>query len=112
MRRVDPRAIIFQEVTPVGKMTSEQYVSRAWAFDRINQYYRDYIVFVENGMGGKIEDPRLLSESESELWRKAFQLDPFLPDSILPRGYLGKQAWNRKQQLFSKLASKANSDSV
>lgn len=112
MRKVDPRAIIFQEVISVGKVTSEQYVSRAWPFDRINQYYRDYIEFVEIRIRESIEDPRILSERESELWRKAFQLDPFLPDSILPRGYLGKQAWNRRQLFFSKLAREASTDFV
>jgi len=110
MRKGDPRAIIFQELIPVGKIASKHYVSRAWPFDRTNQYYRDYIEFVEDGIKNNAEDPRVLIERESQLWQKAFQLDPFLPDSILPSGYLGKLAWKRKQQFFAKLARKACSD--
>ena len=100
-RRIDPRAIVFQEATPVGRMTSKRYVAKAWSFDRINQAYLEYIEFMDPDISDRSISSVDWHKRGSSLWWKAFQLDPFLPESLLPSGYLGKEAWAIRQRTFA-----------
>ncbi len=102
---VDPRSILFQKACPVGKMSNAEYVAYAWPFAKIAERYLEYISFVENNSGKRSECPFHWFELERELWRIAFELDPFLPDELLPSGYLGKKAWRLRKRLYSEWAA-------
>jgi DNA-binding transcriptional regulator PaaX len=46
---------------------------------------------------------------ERQAWLHAVSMDPLLPDALLPAGYLGKQAWERRVQQLSEASSQIHS---
>ncbi len=107
-REIDPKAVLFQQIMPVGRITSKEYATKAWPFVEINRRYSEYLRFLEKNAPGEYSSISGWFESESNLWNAAFELDPFLPEPLLPKGYLGIRAWNRKKQVFARLAKKVH----
>jgi|GEM_PF-451886 DNA-binding transcriptional regulator PaaX len=98
---IDPRALLFQVVTPIGRQTSREYVAKAWSFTEINRRYAEHLRFLENGIPGPGEKNDSWFEMESNLWAAAFELDPFLPNEILPKDYLGIKSWKLRKKIYS-----------
>ncbi len=104
-RRIDPSAALFYEIVSVGPTKNRDYAARSWSFKKIDNCYADYLNFVNEGPSLKSNDHySKWLEMEKALWNKAFEQDPFLPDSLLPNGYLGKRAWNERKALYRSLA--------
>lgn len=103
--QIDPRSLLFQTVTPVGRQTSREYVEKAWPFKEINRRYSEHIKFLEKGASSPEKMNDSWFEKESNLWKAAFELDPFLPKEIEPREYLGQKSWRLRKKVFSKWAS-------
>ena len=102
-KNLDPRRLMFQEANPIGASSSAEYVQRAWNFGLINSSYKRYLAFLSKRRPAVDSDGAGFSnwyEKESALWRSAFDLDPFLPNELLPKGYLGKEAWRRRKDAF------------
>jgi DNA-binding transcriptional regulator PaaX len=98
--KVDPQNIVITEGSIVGKSTSQMHdlVSRVWNFPRINKQYDAYLALTkEKPAPSKRTQWR---EREHQAWRTAIASDPLLPEKALPSGYLGKKAWQRRQQLI------------
>ncbi len=78
-------------------------VSMAWPWARIEAKYTEYMGRFEQYLTFFQERawswPQLVS-AESKLWVEASSLDPFLPESLCPPGYLGQQAWNQRLKLM------------
>jgi DNA-binding transcriptional regulator PaaX len=101
-RRVDPNAAIFLEGEIVGRLRPSKVASKAWNFDSINEYYRSYLEFAaldSQRVVGAVDAADWLG-TESAAWNRAFKRDPFLPDALLPSGYLGKQAAKTRRKLW------------
>ncbi|MDQ8203161.1 hypothetical protein [Pelagicoccus sp. SDUM812003] len=106
-RHVDPRRLVFQESRAVGMLRDDDYVRKGWNFDRIGQCYRDYMDFLDTRPSAAVGSEQAISwwfEQESRLWKLAFESDPFLPISLYPNGYLGKEAWQRRKAAFRRIA--------
>jgi len=102
---IDPRSLLFQAVIPVGRQTSHEYVEKAWPFKEINKRYSEHVKYLERGASNPEKMNNSWFEEESNLWKAAFELDPFLPNEILPKGYQGRESWNLRKKVFSRWAT-------
>lgn len=98
---IDPRALLFQLVSPIGKQTSREYVAKAWPFGEIDRRYAEHLRFLKKRIPEPGKENDSWFETESNLWSAAFELDPFLPNVILPKGYLGKESWRLRKRVYS-----------
>ena len=105
-RSIDPLAVLFQVSAPAGRLTSEQYASKAWPFEEINRHYDDHISFLKNNPIPNPDQPLQWFKTESRLWSSAYDIDPFLPNSLLPPNYRGKEAFKMRKQAFTNWSSK------
>ncbi|MDQ8202379.1 hypothetical protein [Pelagicoccus sp. SDUM812003] len=103
---VGPASAIALEGSFLGATKPELLVQRAWKFGEINARYRDYLRFLETQ---RLEAPEQFSEwyqTESQLWKAAFELDPFLPRDLWPQSdYLGPQALKARGEAYLRAAS-------
>lgn len=100
--------VLLSRPAPPG--TDASLVEGAWDFAEINQRYTDWL-----DVGGRGLDlaasadlarakPSQWLRAERAAWLAAAAVDPFLPEPLLPAGYLGRQAWERRQEVFAALA--------
>ena len=89
---------LLESRTVLHRETAE-LVRDAWDFDRLHQLHERYIdVYEENLHRLKLvtfdsdEVMRLLYE-EAEAYMQCMQLDPLLPDKLLPKEYLGRHVY-------------------
>lgn len=84
-------------------------VSGAWKFELINKRYETLISQAE-GLLRHLPAPsdrELLQQRLREQrrgWRNATEFDPFLPQTLHPRDYLGPRAWDIHREVMSRLA--------
>ncbi len=105
--KIDPRAVLFQESVPLGRNQNADYVECSWNFGAINASYERYLAFIRSAPPTSLRNEVSLSkwfQEESATWKKAFDLDPFLPEELLPPGYLGPSAWNARKRAYKQLA--------
>lgn len=102
-QRIDPQAVMFQECTPLVEADPGNYVSKAWDFDAINRHYSAYLSNLSRSSPDERLDQVWIAR-DATLWKRAFEADPFLPDSLLPKGYSGKEAWSLRAQTFRERA--------
>ena len=100
-----PSSVSLFDGRTMARTNPRDVVSHAWNFERINKLYAQLIRFHLNleGANDGPEPSREWRLQERELWSKASSLDPFLPEPLLPSGYLGKKAWKTRQETFSRL---------
>lgn len=104
VRRGDARALVAFEAAPGKAEWNLEVAAGAWDFPAINAGYARYLTVLD-------EEPPLTAEGgelsasvrrwlclEAATWREALASDPLLPESLHPRGYLGMQAWQRRQE--------------
>lgn len=81
-------------------------IYHAWNFGKVGRNYQTYIDFAEQGVAhdrDRSSSPAGLKEwvlLERTLWNAACDLDPLLPDALLPRDYLGKAAWESRMRVI------------
>jgi len=102
----DPHAVIFLDSTTIGNLDPGEIVAKAWDFERINALYDEYLQFLAvhsppRFSSGKLnESSQRWFRSEYSIWRKAYSLDPFLANELLPSNYLGKKAYLARKEIF------------
>ena len=110
--KANVESLIFFQARACGGEENADVVEKAWDFDRINDLYRRHLKILEqkpsHRITEKIQATALLNWAEAErlAWRRALDQDPLLPESLLPRGYLGKRAWARRVDVL-RLARRA-----
>ena len=103
-RKIDSNAIVIMRGKFLSTQQSEEIVRTAWKFETINKNYRAYLNFLINHPppdSANNNNPAALAQwfqQESQVWRAAFENDPFLPNSLLPSNYLGKTAWKTRKE--------------
>jgi phenylacetic acid degradation operon negative regulatory protein len=103
---IDVESLILLDARPCGGETNEQIVAAAWDFERINNRYTHYLKVLKQRPAGSIRNDTAASVLqrwaviEHEAWLNAVTKDPLLPDPILPTGYLGKRAWQRRKEVL------------
>ena len=98
--QVDAASFMVMEARPDANSRDSDLVRAAWNFDRIN---RNYVLYLETLNAGPRcwENARARHawfRAEFRAWQRAFNSDPLLPDSLLPVGYRGKDAWSRRHE--------------
>jgi phenylacetic acid degradation operon negative regulatory protein len=100
--RVDVQSLLMLEARPCSGETDTEIVSAAWDFDRINFNYARYLKLLTERPTGPLRDGaaakalQLWAIEERAQWSDAMTLDPLLPERLLPPGYLGRRAWQRR----------------
>ncbi|HYC70388.1 MAG TPA: hypothetical protein VEB66_04215 [Opitutaceae bacterium] len=104
---IDARSLSFLEAKPGIGETDADLVKGSWDFDRINQYYRDYLEVLRNR-------PRWYERRawvewlkvEWRAWTRAVRADPLLPRPLLPAGYVGCDAWAERCEVLRALLAR------
>lgn len=97
--QINVESLLFLEARPSAGETDEQIVSGAWDFEKINLLYSRHQSVLEGlptrGPGNEAgaRALRQWSAKERVAWLEAMWADPLLPERLLPKGYLGQQAW-------------------
>ncbi|MEM9161123.1 MAG: hypothetical protein AAGB46_18920 [Verrucomicrobiota bacterium] len=102
--QTDPKKVILLESKTIGEIDNQGLISRTWKFDIINERYEAYLNFVKNTSPQSGPSSVRWFEEESVLWNSAYEIDPFLPYSLQPRKYKGRQAWHARKEVFKKWA--------
>ena len=99
---VDVESLLLLEARPCAGESDEEIVAGAWDFDNINERYGRHQGVLARRPRRRLDTEatakvfyRWLSE-EREAWMDVMGRDPLLPESLLPRGYAGRQAWRNR----------------
>lgn len=104
---INVEAFVVLEGKPCCGETDEDLVLGAWDFERINQCYEDYLKVLNSLPTEPLRTTaaanafRRWAHSERAAWHEATSLDPLLPTQLLPKGYLGVKAWQKRNKAFS-----------
>jgi phenylacetic acid degradation operon negative regulatory protein len=99
-----------------GGRTDRRMVEEAWDFESINAGYRRYLAVLaglEELQDRPMSRERLAewSAAENRAWHKALAKDPLLPGPLLPSGYLGPEALQRRRSVLTLAAETAQAGS-
>lgn len=99
---VQADTFLLMEGRPAAGESDEDIVLAAWDFEMINERYEQHLRFLERTPP---RDERLIewARREKALWHAAIAADPLLPSVLLPRGYQGRVAFERRQRAFATL---------
>lgn len=77
-------------------------VKNTWDFAKINSKYEAYIQYVKKHVSGKnINRCDSVIAKEKLLWENALKQDPLLPKQLLPKNYLGQEAYRLRKKLLA-----------
>jgi len=105
---INVESLLFLEARPAAGESDAEIVAGAWDFDRINRSYERHLQVLSRFPRGSSGDPkaatamRRWAAEEREAWLHAVSRDPLLPECLLPRGYLGQQAWRARLQTLAR----------
>lgn len=88
--------LVWNAANPIG-MSAAALSQQAWDFEKVNRTYQRILHGGESDRNGLA---RLLEFTK--LWHQAVQLDPLLPRRACPKNYLGFQAAERMEKMWSK----------
>ena len=91
-----------------GRNMDHQMVEAAWNFETINRGYEEYLALIADlkrlSKSATREEFADWGEREIAAWRRALAADPLLPEELLPKGYLGKKAFEERRKSQPKAA--------
>lgn len=102
--KIDPSAVSFFQGHPFSWSKDSEIVKKAWNFKEINRLYQDLIdirTAKESKSSGRAFNSWI--RSDNAVLKEVMAKDPFLPKELLPKGYLGMRALNRRSDFFSSL---------
>ncbi len=100
---VDVESLILLEARPCAGESEVPIVAGAWDFNRINRCYAKHQEILMRRPRSPTNNEaathlfRRWYRTEHDAWMEALQWDPLLPGSLLPDGYLGREAWEARQ---------------
>lgn len=86
-----------------GAEVDARMVQAAWNFPRINERYQRHLEILDRlpSPAADLADKLLeWSTRENRAWLDAVRRDPLLPLPLLPAGYLGRKAWNKRRAVL------------
>ena len=113
--RASVESLVLLEARPCAGETDEEIVAGAWDFDAINRHYAKHLQVLEARPTGVLNDlaaTRALHKwagEERAAWLTAVTGDPLLPEVLLPRGYLGRKAWELRVKTLGKAGNQMRS---
>jgi len=94
------------DAQPCAGESDTEIVEAAWNFQRINQCYRRLMKILDERPDGMLRsevEVKAMSRwasAERKAWLNAITNDPLLPKRLLPPGYLGQSAWQRRVEVL------------
>ncbi len=101
-RRRDVESLITLEGRPAAGESDQEIVAGAWDFEKINRLYSEHVRVLADCPTGALRDIaaadcfRRWAAQERRAWLAATTEDPLLPEALLPAGYLGRKAWQKR----------------
>lgn len=115
---VNVESLLLLEARPCAGESDGEIVAGAWDFKQINMRYRQYMKTLGERPTGMIQGEaaaRALGRwaaNERAAWLAAVAVDPLLPERILPKDYLGRDAWARRVEVLREAARQTRSFKV
>jgi len=103
---VDAKSLILLKAQACGGESHDELVFAAWNFVRLNELYATHINILNKRPVRKVRDKTeggalmRWAQREHAAWTNAIKTDPLLPAALLPPGYLGRRAWERRIEVF------------
>jgi phenylacetic acid degradation operon negative regulatory protein len=97
--RIDVKSMVIFVGRPCAGETDQEIVSGAWDFVDINRRYARCLEILKRGPSlrdSNADGFRDWIRQEWRAWLWAVSVDPLLPKSLLPNGYLGQEVWKRR----------------
>jgi phenylacetic acid degradation operon negative regulatory protein len=104
--KVNVESLLLLEARPCAGESDAEIVAGAWNFMRINRGYEQHLQVLEKHPRGSLRTGMAAkalcrwASAEREAWLAAVTADPLLPEPLLPRGHMGRRAWERRIQIL------------
>ena len=99
---INVESLILMEGKPCAGESDSQLVAGAWNWEQINKRYEEHLKVLEQRPGGTLNSRATAqvmlrwAAVERASWLQAVAPDPLLPECLLPAGYRGCEAWERR----------------
>ena len=104
--KVDVGSLLLLDARPCAGESDAEIVAVSWDFERINRRYARMLSILAERPAGTLKNEAAAkallrwAKAEREAWLDAVTNDPLLPERILPDGYLGQRAWQRRIEVL------------
>ena len=104
--KIDVSVMAIMEARPDDSDPPARIVARAWNFGRLNLLYEEHQAHLKLAPKATSSPSytRQWALQERSTWSEIIQYDPFLPDCLLPREYLGQKVWRRRLRVLQEVA--------
>lgn len=105
---IETKSLVLMEARPCAGETDQDIASGAWDFEMINGMYDRYLNVLKGYPKEKLttsvaaKSLQRWAQHERIAWLAAVGADPLLPQELLPRGYRGREAWQRRIEVLSR----------
>lgn len=102
----DVASLLLLDAQPCAGESDKEIVEAAWNFQRINQRYLGLMKILDERPDGMLRSEVAIktmsrwASAERKAWLNAVINDPLLPKRLLPPGYLGQSAWQRRVEVL------------
>ena len=99
-------SLILMEARPCAGESDAEIVRQSWDFERIERAYERHCKVLDQFPTAAPQTPeaarslRRWAERERQTWKEAIELDPLLPEVLLPEGYPGRRAWSHRVEIL------------
>jgi len=99
-----PRTLSFLECSELYGGKPMEIAKAAWDFASLESSYTQYLSFLDyhQETSGQCPLEEFLAQ-ENHLWDQAMGADPLLPNELLPKKYLGKDALKARREIVPKI---------
>ncbi|MBM3888112.1 MAG: hypothetical protein FJ388_03195 [Verrucomicrobia bacterium] len=100
--KVNVESLLLLEARPCSGESDAEIVAGGWDFEGINRRYAHHLKTLDERPTKPLHDAAAAKSfqrwaaEERAAWLAAVMTDPLLPERLLPPGYLGRRAWQRR----------------